>query len=83
MKIKAAVVPTRAAPFEIDTLDLTDPRPDELLVEVAASGLCATDLHGRDGYYDMPFRPYSAMKAPAPSARPEARSKSSSPGTVS
>jgi aryl-alcohol dehydrogenase len=55
MKITAAVVPARSAPFQIDTLDLTDPRPDELLVEVVASGLCATDLHGRDGYYDMPF----------------------------
>ena len=55
MKITAAVVPRRAAPFEIDELDLTDPRSDELLVEVAASGLCATDLHGRDGYYSMPF----------------------------
>jgi aryl-alcohol dehydrogenase len=55
MKITAAVVPARAAPFEIDTLDLTDPRPDELLIEMVASGMCATDLHGRDGYYDMPF----------------------------
>jgi len=55
MKITAAVVPRRAAPFEIDTLDLTEPRADELLVEVVASGLCATDLHGRDGYYPMPF----------------------------
>jgi len=55
MKITAAVVPRRAAPFEIDELDLTEPRSDELLVEVVASGLCATDLHGRDGYYPMPF----------------------------
>jgi aryl-alcohol dehydrogenase len=55
MKITAAVVPRRAAPFEIDELDLTEPRADELLVEVVASGLCATDLHGRDGYYPMPF----------------------------
>lgn len=55
MKIKAAVVPARSAPFQIDTLDLTDPRPDELLVEVVATGLCATDLHGRDGYYDIPY----------------------------
>jgi aryl-alcohol dehydrogenase len=55
MKITAAVVPERSAPFEIDTLDLTDPRPGELLVEVVASGMCATDLHGRDGYYSMPF----------------------------
>jgi aryl-alcohol dehydrogenase len=55
MKITAAMVPARSAPFQIETLDLTDPRPDELLVEVAASGLCATDLHGRDGYYPMPY----------------------------
>jgi aryl-alcohol dehydrogenase len=26
-----------------------------LLVEVAASGMCATDLHGRDGYYNTPY----------------------------
>jgi len=55
MKITAAVVPHRAASFQIDELDLTEPRADELLVEVVASGLCATDLHGRDGYYPMPF----------------------------
>ena len=55
MKITAAMVPARAAPFQIEMLDLTDPRPDELLVEVVASGLCATDLHGRDGYYPMPY----------------------------
>jgi aryl-alcohol dehydrogenase len=55
MKISAAVVRARSAPFVIETLDLTDPRDDELLVEVVASGMCQTDLHGRDGYYAMPF----------------------------
>ena len=56
MKITAAVVHRAYAPFTIETLDLTDPRDDELLVEVVASGMCATDQHGRDGYFpSMPF----------------------------
>jgi aryl-alcohol dehydrogenase len=55
MKITAAVVRERGGAFEIDELDLCDPRPDELLVEVVASGMCATDLHGRDAYYPTKF----------------------------
>jgi aryl-alcohol dehydrogenase len=55
MRITAAVVNERSGPFVIEELDLTDPRDDELLVEVAASGMCATDLHGRDGYYTIPY----------------------------
>ncbi len=55
MKITAAVVHERGGPFAIETLDLCDPRPDELLVEVVASGMCATDLHGRDAYYPTKF----------------------------
>lgn len=55
MKITAAVVRERSGPFQIETLDLCDPRPDELLVEVVASGMCATDLHGRDAYYTAQF----------------------------
>jgi len=55
MKITAAVVHSRSGPFQIETLDLCDPRADELLVEVVASGMCATDLHGRDAYYPTQF----------------------------
>lgn len=55
MKITAAVVRERSAPFTIDAIELQDPRPDELLVRVKASGMCQTDLHGRDGYYGTPF----------------------------
>jgi aryl-alcohol dehydrogenase len=51
MQIKAAVVSKRSGPFVIDTVELSDPRPDELIVRVVASGMCQTDLHGRDGYY--------------------------------
>jgi len=55
MKITAAVVRERGGTFAIEELDLCDPRPDELLVEVVASGMCATDLHGRDAYYPTKF----------------------------
>jgi aryl-alcohol dehydrogenase len=55
MKITAAVVRERGGAFGIEQLDLCDPRADELLVEVVASGMCATDLHGRDGYYPTKF----------------------------
>jgi len=55
VNITAAVVRERSGPFVIDTITLEDPRPDELLVRVAASGMCQTDLHGRDGYYGTRF----------------------------
>jgi aryl-alcohol dehydrogenase len=55
MRITAAIVNECSGPFVVEELDLTDPRDDELLVEVAASGMCATDLHGRDGYFITPY----------------------------
>jgi aryl-alcohol dehydrogenase len=55
MKVVAAVVFEKNGPFSIEQVDLCDPRDDELLVEVVASGMCATDMHGRDGYYSMPY----------------------------
>src|SRR3954452_9652508 len=55
MRIVAAVARERAGSFSIETLDLADPRPDELLVRIVASGMCQTDLHGRDGYYNTPL----------------------------
>jgi aryl-alcohol dehydrogenase len=55
MKITAAVVRERGGAFGIEDVDLCDPRADELLVEVVASGMCATDLHGRDAYYPTKF----------------------------
>src|SRR5215471_3666382 len=55
MQITAAVARERFGSFTIETLDLADPRPDELLVRIVASGMCQTDQHGRDGYYDTPL----------------------------
>jgi aryl-alcohol dehydrogenase len=56
MKITAAIVPAHSAPFEIRTLDLVAPQPDEVLVRIVATGMCHTDLHARDGYF--PNLPY-------------------------
>jgi aryl-alcohol dehydrogenase len=56
MKITAAVVREKSGPFVItEAIELQDPRPNELLVRVHASGMCQTDLHGREGYYGTPF----------------------------
>jgi aryl-alcohol dehydrogenase len=54
MRITVAVINERSGPFVIDTLELAEPRADELVVRVVASGMCQTDLHGRDGYYANP-----------------------------
>jgi aryl-alcohol dehydrogenase len=45
----------QSGPFVIDTLELCPPRPDEVVVRVVASGMCQTDLHGRDGFYEPTY----------------------------
>jgi aryl-alcohol dehydrogenase len=55
MQIQAAVVHQRSGPFVIETVELCEPRADEVIVRVVASGLCQTDLHARDGYYESPY----------------------------
>ena len=55
MQITAAVAREKFGPFSVENVELTDPRPDELLVKIIASGMCQTDQHGRDGYYNTPL----------------------------
>jgi aryl-alcohol dehydrogenase len=55
MQIQAAVVRQRSGPFVIETVELCEPRADEVIVRIVASGLCQTDLHARDGYYESPY----------------------------
>lgn len=51
--IRAAV--TRAGGgTAIETLTIDDPRPDEVLVELAATGICHTDIVMRDGLLPVP-----------------------------
>lgn len=44
MKITAALSESPEAPFSLQEVDLDEPRPDEVLVKIHATGLCHTDL---------------------------------------
>ena len=48
MKISAAVLRSGSGPFAVESLELEDPRPDEVLVRMAAVGMCHTDLLPRE-----------------------------------
>lgn len=47
---KAAIIPSAGAPFEVDDIELEDLRPDEILVEVKAAGICHTDMIFAGGF---------------------------------
>jgi Zn-dependent alcohol dehydrogenase len=55
MRITAAVTETRDAPFQLTELSLDDPRPDEMVVRIAAAGMCHTDLSVRQGSTPFPL----------------------------
>jgi aryl-alcohol dehydrogenase len=54
METKAAVVYERSGKFNMEKLEISDPRDDEVLVRIAAVGLCHTDLAGREQYLPIP-----------------------------
>lgn len=54
-KMKAVVVRAFGEPLVIDEIDVPDVPPGRILVKVAASGVCHTDLHAADG--DWPVKP--------------------------
>jgi aryl-alcohol dehydrogenase len=54
-KIKAAVVRQKGGPFQIEDLVQGEPRSDEVLVRVVATGMCHTDMVARDQLYDVPL----------------------------
>jgi len=45
MKIKAAVLHEPGVPFKVETIDLAEPREGEVLVRIAAAGICHSDWH--------------------------------------
>jgi aryl-alcohol dehydrogenase len=54
MKIRAAVARAPHAPLTIEELNLEEPRADEVLVRVVATGICHTDPAMRDQAYPVP-----------------------------
>jgi aryl-alcohol dehydrogenase len=57
MEIKAAVTFKTADKFKVETLELSDPNDDEVLVRIVGSGICHTDLGARDGHLPIPPPP--------------------------
>jgi aryl-alcohol dehydrogenase len=57
MKIRAAVVWEMSGPFKIEEIELDEPRDDEVLVRLVSSGVCRTDLEGRNGHLPIPPPP--------------------------
>ena len=55
MQAQAAVMPERHGRWRIDTLEVAEPGPQEVLVRVVASGICQTDVHARDGFFPIPY----------------------------
>jgi aryl-alcohol dehydrogenase len=55
MQVVAAVMPGRAGRWSLETLELADPQPHEVVVRVVASGICQTDVHARDGFFPLPW----------------------------
>ena len=55
MKVTAAVVHEEAQPFSVEDLELEEPRADEVLVRVVATGICHTDVIVRDQWYPVPL----------------------------
>jgi propanol-preferring alcohol dehydrogenase len=54
-KMKAAVVHQFGHPLEIQEVAIPEPGPGEVLVKIAATGVCHTDLHAEHG--DWPVKP--------------------------
>ena len=54
MQARAAVMPERHGRWTIETVDVAEPGPNEVLVRVIASGICQTDVHARDGFFPIP-----------------------------
>lgn len=55
MKVSAAVLWERRSPWKVEKIELADPGPGQVLVEVAASGICHSDDHGVTGDIPMPL----------------------------
>lgn len=55
MQTTAAVVRESGGPFVLEELALDDPRPDEVVVKVVATGVCHTDVVCRDQWFPVPL----------------------------
>jgi S-(hydroxymethyl)glutathione dehydrogenase/alcohol dehydrogenase len=52
--MRAVVLPLPGVPTRVEDLELEAPGPGEVLIRIAASGVCHSDLHVRDGEWERP-----------------------------
>ena len=55
MQISAAVVHEVGTPFVLTEVELQDPAPDEVVVEIAGAGICHTDIAVQHGHLPFPL----------------------------
>lgn len=55
MKVKAAVTHDKGGEFQIEEVELGEPKPEEVLVRIVATGVCHTDMVARDQEYPVPL----------------------------
>lgn len=55
MEIQAAILKAQNGPFSVETMELTPPQPNEVLVRIVASGMCHTDLAVRAQHIPLPL----------------------------
>jgi propanol-preferring alcohol dehydrogenase len=55
MQMQAAVVHTFGEPLEIESVPVPEPGPGQVVIKIAACGVCHTDLHAANG--DWPVKP--------------------------
>ena len=55
MKVQAAVLYELGGRVEVEEVELADPKEGEVLVKVAASGVCHSDLSVIDGVIPFPL----------------------------
>jgi S-(hydroxymethyl)mycothiol dehydrogenase len=53
--VRAVIARTQGEPVTIETIEVPDPGPGEVLVAVKACGVCHTDLHYREGAINDEF----------------------------
>src|SRR5690242_13690213 len=54
-KAHAAIVRKKSGPFSIETIQLEEPRDDEVIVRIHGTGICHTDIVVRDQLLPTPL----------------------------
>ena len=64
--VRAAVAATIGAPLNVEEVEIGAPAAGELRIDLAASGICHTDLSARDGQFPAQFPICLLYTSPSP-----------------